>query len=384
MKRVNNIYHKICDLDNIVDFAHLVSTNTKNKMKIEKFDEYYAENIYYIKGMLDRCSYIPGKYNIFLVHEPKLRIIMSQAIVDKVVNHLVANYFLVDVFDSSFIETSIATRKNKGTHYGIKLTKKYLNEMKSKYDNFYVLKFDVKKYFYNIDHEITKGLIRKKIKDERALKILDTIIDTTDEKYINETIDKIKSVEIKKIENNNFPDKKTRIAEVESLPYYKCGKGFPIGNMSSQMFAILYLNELDHFIKEKLHIKYYIRYMDDGVLIHHDKEYLKYCLKEIEKILFKYKLELNSKTKIDSIKNGLDFLGFRFYIINGKVIMKLRNSTKKRFKKRAKVLNELLNSGKITRKEYDESLASYKGHLKWGNCTNLFNKNYEIEIINDI
>lgn len=384
MKRVNNIYSKICDLDNIVDFAHLVSTNTKNKMKIEKFDEYYAENIYYIKGMLDRCNYIPGKYNIFLVHEPKLRIIMSQAIVDKVINHLVANYFLVDVFDSSFIETSIATRKNKGTHYGIKLTKKYLNEMKNKYDNFYILKFDVKKYFYNIDHEITKKLIRKKIKDEKALKILDTIIDTTDESYINETIDKIKNAEIRKIENNNLPDKEIKIAEVESLPYYKKGKGFPIGNMSSQMFAILYLNELDHFIKEKLHIKHYIRYMDDGVLIHHDKEYLKYCLKEIEKMLSKYKLELNSKTKIDSIKNGLDFLGFRFYIINGKVIMKLRNSTKKRFKKRAKVLNELLNSGKITRKEYDEALASYKGHLKWGNCTNLFYKNYEEEIMNEI
>ena len=101
--------------------------------------------------------------------------------------------------------------------------------------------------------------------------------------------------------------------------------------------------------------------MNDVLLIHEDKEYLKYCLIEIDKILKKYKLEFNiKKTRIDNIKNGIDFLGFRFYIINNKVIMKLRNNTKKRFKKKIK------NS--------DNCLASYIGHLKWGSCNNLLYK----------
>ena len=131
--------------------------------------------------------------------------------------------------------------------------------------------------------------------------------------------------------------------------------------MTSQILAVTYLNELDHYIKEKLKIKYYIRYMDDGILLHNDKEYLKYCLKEIEKILNLYKLKLNpKKTKINNIKTGIDFLGFRFYIKSDKIILKLRNDCKKRFKKKMKKF------------DYDV-YQSYIGHLKWGNCNSLIN-----------
>ena len=105
--------------------------------------------------------------------------------------------------------------------------------------------------------------------------------------------------------------------------------------MSSQVLAILYLNELDHFIKEKLNIKYYIRYMDDGLLIHESKDYLKYCLREIVKILDKYKLELNNKTKIININEGFVFLGFKYYIKNNKVIMKVKSQTKKDSKEKS-------------------------------------------------
>ena len=109
--------------------------------------------------------------------------------------------------------------------------------------------------------------------------------------------------------------KKLKIKELDKIPYYNVGKGIPIGNMSSQVFALIYLNDLDHFIKETLKIEYYIRYMDDFILIHHDKEYLRECLKILEEELKKeYKLMLNEKTQIINIKNGLDFLGFRFYI----------------------------------------------------------------------
>lgn len=364
MKKINNLYDKINDIDIIIDmYDNVVSKNTKNKQKIEKFNDYYSINIINIKNIIEKGNYIPGKYNIFLVREPKIRIIMSQNITDKVINHLIAKYFLIDVLDKTLVDFNIATRLNKGTHYGIKLTKKYLNEMKIKYDTFYYLKFDISKYFYNIDHEIVKKLINKKIKDKKVINIINNIIDSTNREYVNNEINNLKNGEIERINKLNISEyeKEIKIKEINNISYYKNGKGLPIGNMTSQILAVTYLNELDHYIKEKLKIKYYIRYMDDGILLHNDKEYLKYCLKEIEKILNLYKLKLNpKKTKINNIKTGIDFLGFRFYIKNDKIILKLRNDCKKRFKKKMKKF------------DYDV-YQSYIGHLKWGNCNSLIN-----------
>ena len=115
--------------------------------------------------------------------------------------------------------------------------------------------------------------------------------------------------------------------------------------------------------------------MDDGILIHHSKAYLRYCLKEINRIIKKYKLELNKKTQINRIKNGLDFLGFRFYLKNNKVVLKVRNSTKKRFKRKSAKYKKMLYNKSISRKEYDQYLSSYMGHLQMGNTFNLVRKN---------
>ena len=354
MKRVGNLYNEIIDLKKINKMYLKIKTNTKNKRKIENFENNYVSNTVYIKNILEKKNYKPGKYNIFIIREPKIRLIMSQNITDKIINHLVSQYFLVNIFEKTLINENIATRKNKGTHYGLKLLKKYLNNLKDK--NFYVLKFDISKYFFNLDHQIIKDIIRKKIKDKEVLKILDNIIDSTNEEYIN--------LEIKKQKEINKLD----------LPEYNKGKGLPIGNMSSQIIAIMYLNELDHYIKKNLKIKYYIRYMDDGILLHENKEYLEYCLKEIEKILNKYKLKLNNKTKIINIKNGFEFLGFRFFIKNNKVIMKVKNQTKKRFKRKIKKLDNLVNNKKLDNKVLKQVQDSYIGHLKHGNTNNLIYK----------
>ena len=300
-----------------------------------------------------------------IIKDPKYRIIMSQKMNDKIINHVMADV-LIKVLDSSLIDTNVATRKNRGTHFGIKYLKKYLNELKK--ESIYALKFDISKYFYNIDHEVLKNMLRKKIKDKRYLEILFKIIDSTN-KDVNDRIIKIKENEIKILRESNLNDKDRRIEEIRRIPIYRYGKGLPIGNMTSQIMAVYYLNELDHYIKEKLHIKHYIRYMDDGVLLSNDKEYLKYCLKKIEEMVHKYKLKLNDKTKIINVsKEGLDFLGFRFYVWNNKVVMKVRKSTEKRFKRKMKLIKE----GKLNNSE--SVIASYKGHLKWGNCYNLLKK----------
>lgn len=369
MKRLNNIYDNVYNLDNIIKMTDKVCSKVRNKDKVNKFETYKSEHIINIYNRLKNRDLRLEKYNIFMITDPKCRIVMAQEIEDKIINHLVAKYFLVDVFENKFVNTMIATRIGKGTHYGIRMIKKYINEMKDKYDNFYVLKIDIKKYFYNMDHDILKGLIKKKIKDEDVLNLLYEIIDSTNSEYVNRQIIKLKESRINYLKKLNL---NKLIKEVEEIPLYKYGKGCAIGNQTSQMFGLIYLNEVIHFIKEKLHIKYLINYMDDILIIHNDKDYLKYCLNKIINKLSEYELEINKKkTKIESIKNGIDFLGFRFYI-DKKLVLKLRNITKKKFKKKVKDLKLLRDNNVINYKEFEVLLSSYKGHLKWGSCNSLY------------
>lgn len=360
MKRVNNIYKNICDFETIIEMYKTVKKTVKNKSKITRFEEFKTYNINNIYNKLNNKTYIPGKYNIFLIKKPKYRIVMAQNISDKIINHLVAKYLLVDVVERTLIDENVATRPNKGTHYGMKLLKRYLIKLSKEKKDIYALKIDIHKFFYSIDHNILKELLKTKIKDKDALNIISKIIDSTNNEYINKTIKKYKDNEINNIKNRNIKNKEEKINEIERIPYYEANKGLPIGNMTSQIMAIFYLNELDHCIKQKLKIKYYIRYQDDMILLSENKEYLIKCLYKIKKILEKYKLKTNNKTQIiNASKNGIDFLGFHYYIKNKKIIMKLRNSTKEKLKHTKKT---------------EEHKNSYFAHLKHGNCHNLYKK----------
>lgn len=362
MKRKKNLYNKITNLDVIIDmYDKTVRLNTKNKKKIEEFDNFYSENLSEIKDILASKKYVPGKYSIFFIREPKLRVIMSQSIKDKIVNHLVAKHILIESFDDVLIDSNCVTRIGKGTHYAIKLFKKYLNEMKIKCEKFYVLKFDISKYFYNISHNIVREILKKRMKDKDAIKILDTIISSTNLAYVNEEIN-----HLKKIHKGE--------EKIDEIPLYEEDKGFPIGNMTSQIIASVYLNDLDHFIKEKLKIKYYIRYMDDGVLVCGSKEYLRYSLEKIKLFLKNYNLKLNNKTKIYKSTESIEFLGFNF-LIRDKLILKVKKETKKKFKYKLKKLCKLYSKNKVTKEEVLRVRNSYVSHLKHGNCTNLINKN---------
>ncbi len=262
MKRKNYLVPTFSLKRTMEIYKRQVSANTKNKRKIYKFEEFYTVNITNVFNLLNCKEYEIGEYNIFLIKDPKYRIIMSQKMNDKIINHVMAD-ILIKVLEPSLIDTNVATRKNKGTHFGIKYLKKYLNDLKK--ETIYALKFDISKYFYNIDHEVLKNMLRKKIKDKQYLEILFKIIDSTN-KEVNERIIKIKENEIKILQESNLNDKNKRIEEIRRIPVYHYGKGLPIGNMTSQIMAVYYLNELDHYIKEKLHIKHYIRYMDGATV----------------------------------------------------------------------------------------------------------------------
>lgn len=266
MKRKGNLYKNIYNFDNIIKAYNEVCKNTKNKRKVSIFRSYKCMYISRIYEILKNREYKVGTYNVFTIYEPKERRIVSQNMQDKVVNHLVARYILYPALLPCLIDSNVASRKNMGTNKGLLYFKDFYRKSKIKYKNFYILKCDISKFFASINHSVLKEKLKSKIKDKDALKIVFDIID------------------------------------VEK-------SGLSIGAMTSQVLAIFYLNDMDHFIKEQLKIKYYVRYQDDFLLFHPSKQYLKYCLTQIKNFLEKEDLKLNKKTKIYKSTSNFIFLG---------------------------------------------------------------------------
>lgn len=338
-------YEIFNDILNI--FEKEVSRNTKNKEKIYNFDKYKMQNINYIYDLIANYNgekqYI-CKYNIFLITRPKPRIVMSLNIKDKVINHYVTRKYLIPRLEKYLDFRNVATRKGKGTDYARNLLKKYIEENK-KYDNFYVLKFDISKYFYSIDHKMLKEMLVDKL-PLLEYKFICDILNSTNYPYINKSIEYFKSV------HPELSDK---------FIFYENGKGLPIGNMTSQFLSIFYLNEFDHKIIHDYKVKYFVHYMDDFILIDKDKKKLEKVFKLIRKELFeKYKLKLNeNKSHITSIKNGFTFLGNNYKVINNKTIIRIDQKVKKRIKHRLKEVNYLYKNDLMSFESFFCSINTY-------------------------
>lgn len=366
--KLNLKYDSIVDIDKIREMYRIIRINTKNRGKLHKFELFYSSNIISILEALRKRTYKHSKYNVFLVHEPKYRIIMSEIMSDKVVNHLISKYILAPGIYPHLIPQNVATREGKGTKEGIRYLKMYINKLKLNYDKVYVLKCDIKKYFYSIDHELILDKCKRFIDDPEIFKLVENVVKSTDEDYVNDAIDKVVKKEIERVSKLNILDKDLKIEELKRIPRYPIGKGLPIGNMTSQLLAVYFLNDLDHYIKERLHCKYYIRYMDDFVIFDHDKERLKELRKEIEEKLKEFKLELNKKTNIYDLNHGFGFLGYYYFLKGKRLIVKINPQTKRRIKKKMRKLK------KINAPNYEQVKASYMGYLKQAHTKNLLKK----------
>ena len=323
-----------------------ISKNVKNKKKLVKFEINKVQNITNIIDMLNRGKIGHEHYNIFLIYEPKCRLVMSLSIKDKIINHFVTRYALEAKLTKYLDLRNVATRKGMGTDYGIKLVIKYLKRLKN--NKFYILKIDISKYFYSIDHEVLKGLLVDKL-DSYEYDLVEKIIDSTNDAYINETINKIMKM-------NNV-----------EVPLYYHGRGLPIGNVSSQILSIFYLYKLDHFIVHDLKLKYYVRYMDDFIILDSDLEKLKKARDIIiDKLDKKYKLKVNTKkTKIVSCKEGFSFLGYVFKVIDKKLVIKIKRSNLEKIKKRVKQVRYLLDRNKISHYRAFCSIMTYSNCYKY-------------------
>lgn len=294
-----------------------------------------AENLWKIKNSLENRTYKVSGYNKFMIFDPKEREIQALSYYDRIVQHVLCDEVLTPFFDKRLIYDNCACRIGKGTHFALKRLSTFFQQHYKKYGaNGYILKCDIRKYFPSIHHDVLKNRLQKIIPDKDILSLLFHIIDSFE----------------------HSPD-----------------RGLPMGNQTSQLFALYYLDPLDRFIKEKLKIKHYVRYMGDLVLLSDDKDYLKNCLKSMQSLVNnQLKLEFNNKTQIFPIKNGVDFLGFHFYLTDsGKIIKKLRRSSKIRFKNRLKKLQHEYKTGNTKLDDINMSLASYYGHLKHGHTYKL-------------
>lgn len=321
-----------------------------------KFDLQKNINLYNILFDLHNKRYELGRYNIFIINEPKYRLIMSENIRDKVVNHLISSTILIRALDKKLIYSNVATRVGKGSGLANDLLMKYLSNILLKHKKVYCLKMDVKKYFYNINHDVLKRMLKQDIKDKDALDIVFKVIDSTDEDYINEEIDRVRYKEIERVKLLNISDKEKdkKIRELLSIPLYDKGKGLGIGNMTSQILAVYYLSEVDHFIKEELGVKYYIRYMDDLVILDSDYEYLKFIYDKVSSMMLEYGLVLNSKSGIHELSRGFSFLGYTYKLSN-KIVIRVNNAT---FRRVSKHLSSLV---KYDIEMFKQSMISYKG-----------------------
>ena len=337
-----------------------IKKNVKNKKKILEFERNKIEYLIDIKRILENGEYNGGKYNIFLVYKPKVRVVMSQRVYDKIINHYVARFILIPKLSKYLNDRNCATRKGMGTSYAIEVLKKDIEYFK-KYNRFYFLKLDISKYFYKIDHEVIINLIKNDL-DEDELNLIKVILNSTNYTYVNKLIE----LQEKRISSE--------------LPKYEYNKGLPIGNMTSQFLAIFYLSKLQHYIRHNLKLRF-VNYMDDYIIIHENKEYLKTCLKIIEEKLEKeYKLSINkNKTIITRSDIGVNFLGYNFKVINNKTIITLSQNTKRNIKEGIKRSKYLYENNKITFNQYFNSIETYKYSYKYIDkiiIKNIFEKNW--------
>lgn len=270
-KTVKHKYYENLTYEKLMQ-AHIKSRKGKGYRKeIIEFNLKQEEYIMWLLEKLKTKEYEHGGYTTFYVTEPKLRKIEKSKYIDRIVHRWVVDNFLAPIYVPQFISTSYACLKDRGMHKACLDVQKTMKHCKKIWDEYYILKMDVSKYFDNINKEILLNILQRKIKDKDLMWLINQIVYSQNKE-----------------------------------------KGIEIGNYTSQMFANIYLNEIDQFVKHKLHIKYYFRYLDDSIVIVPTKEEAKQALQAITRFLKEnLKLELNKKTQIFKNKQGVNFCGYK-------------------------------------------------------------------------
>ena len=306
-------------------------------IRFRRYDMVYLVNLW---NDIKKERYKPGGFYKFWVYEPKKRLINAPMFRDKIVQFAL-HQALCDIYESIYIKPSYSCLTERGPHRCAKKIQSNIRKCKRNYNDAWIIKLDVEKYFYSIDRMILKKLVRKKIKDKGLLRIIDVVV-------------------------NSSPEGET---------------GIPLGNVSSQDLANIYLNELDQYVVRYLGCKYYCRFMDDVALILSNRKKAKKVLNQI-KIFLNKKLNLNTnqKTHIFPLKQGVNSCGYKIFATH----MLLRDKSKSGMKRRIKAMDRKIKKGSIKVKEVQQSIDSWIGHAmhaeSYNLCKKIFNPYDYIEL----
>ena len=344
MKSYKNLYPLITSEDNLLKAYKKARKRKTTKPYVIEFRQNLIENLQTLRTELLLHSYKPKSLETFIVRDPKTRVISKSDFRDRIIHHALIN-ILEPIFDKTFIHDSYANRKIKGTLASLQRfdyfkrkvsrngkTKGCFNKNQVKG---YCLKADIKHYFEEIDHKVLLNIIKRKIKCRKTIWLIKQIL-------------------------KNYSNKQN------------INKGIPLGNLTSQFFANVYLNELDQFVKNKLKSKYYMRYVDDFVILHKSKNQLKIYKKQIDKFLNNdLGLELHSdKSRIISLSKPIPFVGFRVFYYH----KLLKKSNQRNIQKRLDKFKTLFSTNQITYDKIYESIQGFIAYTKHANTYNLRRK----------
>lgn len=326
MKSYNGMYPAVYDFENLYQSHRKARLGKSTRRAVMEFDQDLEANLIQLQNELVWGEYRTGSYHRFHVLEPKRREIASLPYRDRVVQHSLVMQ-LEPLWERSFIDHSYACRAGKGMHRGADAAQNMLRQVKRQHGHAYVLKADISKYFASIDHQVLKRLLRRKIRCNRTYGLCTGIIDSG-------------------------------IHPKDLAP-----KGLPIGNLTSQLWANVYLHELDLYAKHQVKAHHYVRYMDDFVIVHHDKDWLHHMRREIEAFLWEsLRLKTNNKTQVFPVAQhqgrGLDFLGYHIWPTH----RRLRKDSIRRIKRTLKRLQRQYATGEITLDLVTQTIASWTAH----------------------
>ncbi len=351
MKTYRNLYAQLTSCENLEKAFNNAKKGKSSSSYVIEFEKNLSENLLLLKQELESFTYKPKPLRRFIVRDQKIRTIHSSAFRDRIVHHALCNV-IEPIFEKIFIFDSYANRKGKGALKAIQrfdfFKRKVSCNGKKKINAFdnndvlgYVLKADIKHYFEEVNHEVLLKFLERKISDEKVMWLIRKIID-------------------------NY--------ELRG----RTAKGMPLGNSTSQFFANVYLNELDYFVKHKLKAKYYIRYVDDFVILHNNEETLEEYKEEINNFLETIKLELHSdKSKIIPLGKGISLLGYRvFYYYK-----LLRKSNLRKSKRKISEKINLVQNNNLAYHSLLGSIQGWFGYAMWADTYKL-RKNVREEIDN--
>ena len=334
MRVIDKLFDTMVSVEHLMLAWHHFKRGKRHRKDVQNYERHLEDCIFELHEELTGLHYQPGPYQQFYVFDPQKRYISKACVKDRLV-HQMLYATLSNIFDKTFIAHSFSCRVGKGTHAGVDLLQSMIRKVsRNNKQACFALKMDVQRFFDSVDHDILKILLRKRIQDERFLYIADCVIDS-----------------------------------FKSQPDSQHNTGLPIGNVTSQIFANIYLHELDTFVKHTLRQKYYLRYCDDFIIVAHDKNQLTVLIEPIREFLTqKLRLTLHpQKIILSNLHQGIDFLGYILFPHH----RLLRTRTKRRMKRRLKTKYTAYLQQKIDHTHMDQCLQSYLGILSHANTYQL-------------